>query len=102
MSRRRRSGCWMCTGMAVGSRRPVQELEAALAQRVRAQARRLGVSAATLFHAAWSVVVAHTSGRDDVVFGSVLLGRMQGSAGAQRIAGDVHQHAAAAAAAAGR
>ena len=58
-----------------------------LAQRVRAQARRLGVSAATLFHAAWALVVAHTSGRDDVVFGSVLLGRLQGSADAQRTLG---------------
>ena len=74
----------------------------ALAQRVRAQARRLGVSAATLFHAAWGLVVARTSGRDDVVFGSVLLGRLQGSAGAQRDPGHVHQYAAAAAAAARR
>src|SRR5262249_23581867 len=40
-----------------------------------------------MFHAGWSLVVAHTSGRDDVVFGSVLLGRLQGSAGAQRIMG---------------
>jgi amino acid adenylation domain-containing protein/thioester reductase-like protein len=64
-----------------------EELEASLAQRIRAQARRMGVSAATLFHAAWALVTAHTSGRDDVVFGSVLLGRMQGSAGAQRILG---------------
>jgi amino acid adenylation domain-containing protein len=64
-----------------------QELETPLAQRVRAQARRLGVSAATLFHAAWGLVVGRTSGRDDVVFGTVLLGRLQGSAGAQRILG---------------
>jgi amino acid adenylation domain-containing protein len=62
-------------------------LEPALAQRVRAHARRLGVSAATLFHAAWALVVSGTSGRDDVVFGTVLLGRLQGSAGAQRILG---------------
>ena len=64
-----------------------EELEAALALRLRNQARRLGVSAATLFHAAWGLVVAHTSGHDDVVFGTVLLGRLQGSAGAQQILG---------------
>jgi amino acid adenylation domain-containing protein len=64
-----------------------QDVEPALAKRIRAQARRLGVSAATLFHAAWGLVVAHTSGRDEAVFGTVLLGRLQGSAGAQRILG---------------
>jgi amino acid adenylation domain-containing protein/thioester reductase-like protein len=64
-----------------------QELEVALAMRVRTQARRLGVTVATLFHAAWGLVVARTSRRDDVVFGTVLLGRLQGSAGAQRIVG---------------
>src|SRR6185312_13175212 len=64
-----------------------QELVPEIAQRVRAQARRLGVSAATLFHAAWALVLARTSARDDVVFGTVLLGRLQGSAGAQRIMG---------------
>ena len=62
-------------------------VEPVLAARVRSHARRLGVSAATLFHAAWAMVVAHTSGRSDVVFGSVLLGRLQGSAGAGRTLG---------------
>jgi amino acid adenylation domain-containing protein len=64
-----------------------QPLPDTLARRVRLQARRLGVSVATVFHAAWGLVLAHTSGREDVVFGSVLLGRLQSSAGAQRILG---------------
>ena len=64
-----------------------EDMELLVSQRVRLYARRLGVSAATLFHAAWALVVARTSGRDDVVFGSVLLGRLQGSAGAQRTLG---------------
>jgi amino acid adenylation domain-containing protein len=64
-----------------------QPFEPELARRVRTQARRLSVSAATLFHAAWALVVSRTSGRDDVVFGTVLLGRLQGTAGAQRTLG---------------
>ena len=64
-----------------------EELSAELSQRVRKQARKRGVSSATLFHAAWGLVVARTSARDDVVYGSVLSGRLQGSAGAQRILG---------------
>ena len=63
------------------------ELESTLSRGLRACARRIGVSAATLFHAAWALVVSHTSGREDVVFGTVLLGRLQGSAGAKRILG---------------
>jgi amino acid adenylation domain-containing protein len=64
-----------------------QELEAALSERIRGQAQRLGMSAAALFHAAWALVVARTSGRDEVVFGSVLSGRLQGTAGEQQILG---------------
>jgi amino acid adenylation domain-containing protein len=64
-----------------------QPLELPLTQRLRAQARRSGVSPATLFHSAWGLVLARTTGRDDVVFGSVLLGRLRGSAGARRILG---------------
>ena len=67
--------------------RASERVEGALAQRVRGRAKRLGVSAATLFHAAWALVVSQTSGRDDVVFGSVLLGRLQGTAGARRAIG---------------
>ena len=62
-------------------------LEMSLSRRVRERARVLGVSVASLFHLAWSVVVARTSGRRDAVFGTVLFGRMQGGAGADRAIG---------------
>jgi non-ribosomal peptide synthetase component F/ubiquinone/menaquinone biosynthesis C-methylase UbiE len=55
--------------------------------RLRAQARRLGVSLASLSHVAWGQVVARTSGRERVVFGTVLLGRTQGGAEAERAMG---------------
>jgi len=54
-----------------------ESMETRLAERVRSQARELGVSVAAMFHAVWALVIARTSARDDVVFGTVLSGRLQ-------------------------
>ena len=74
-----------------GDGRDIEEaelhLDGALAVRVREQARALGVSAASLMHLAWAQVLGLVAGRDDVVFGTVLMGRMQAGEGADRALG---------------
>ncbi|PMQ03274.1 Gramicidin S synthase 2 [Dyella sp. AD56] len=58
-----------------------------LAADVRLAAQRLGVAPAVLFHVGWARCLSHLVGSDDVVFGTVLSGRLQGVQGAGRAMG---------------
>ncbi|WP_046270840.1 non-ribosomal peptide synthetase, partial [Pseudomonas syringae] len=74
-----------------GEGRDIEEASLALAPqmslRLRAQARQQGVSAASLVHLAWAQVLGKVSNKQDVVFGTVLMGRMQGGEGTERALG---------------
>ena len=58
-----------------------------LSQRIRVLARQLQVSPAAMFHAAWAMVIGVCSSREDVVFGTVVSGRLQGLSGAEQLMG---------------
>ena len=62
-------------------------LPADLSARIRQVARAQGVSAASVFHLAWALVLSATSGQGSPVFGTVLFGRMGGVAGADQAMG---------------
>lgn len=59
-----------------------------LSSSIRALAKRMCLSPASLFHAAWAMVISALAGKDDVVFGTVLSGRLQGIHGAERMLGN--------------
>ncbi|MFV2116803.1 amino acid adenylation domain-containing protein, partial [Micromonospora sp. LOL_025] len=58
-----------------------------LTRRLRQRAQALQVGVTSLFHVAWGQVLARAGGRRDVVFGTVLSGRMDGGAGNDRVLG---------------
>ncbi|WP_017735410.1 non-ribosomal peptide synthetase [Pseudomonas sp. CBZ-4] len=73
---------------ALGADEHVQrQIDTPLSQRLRVQARQAGVSAASLMHLAWAHVLGKVAGREQVVFGTVMLGRLHGGDGAERAIG---------------
>ena len=59
-----------CDG--TGTEEAELEVDSTLARRLRTTTRTFAVSAASLCHLAWAQVLAKVSGREDVVFGTVL------------------------------
>ena len=74
-------------GAGAGVAEAYRQVPAALAQRLVQCARQLGTSPAVLFHVAWARVLTRLCHRDDVVFGTVMSGRLQGEAGSDRALG---------------
>ncbi|MFJ7794116.1 amino acid adenylation domain-containing protein [Pseudomonas sp. NPDC096950] len=67
--------------------RAIEHLSDEVNAAIHRTARTQGVPTSVLFHAAWGLVVAATSGRDDAIFGTVLSGRSQGTTGADHALG---------------
>ncbi|KAJ1464403.1 condensation domain-containing protein, partial [Baffinella frigidus] len=64
-----------------------EHVPAGVATQIRDLSRSLQLSPASIFHSAFGLVVAACSGREDVVFGTVMSGRLQGVDGGERMLG---------------
>lgn len=62
-------------------------LDAALAARIGDVSRQHSATPAVLFHLAWAVVMARCSGSDDVVFGTILSGRLSHAGASEGVVG---------------
>ena len=63
------------------------DVDSALGRRLRAAASATRVTSATLCHLAWALLLARTCEREDVVFGTVIFGRMRAGQHAERAIG---------------
>ncbi|MEQ1511935.1 MAG: amino acid adenylation domain-containing protein [Lysobacteraceae bacterium] len=65
----------------------VETIDGEANDRIRSAARQHGVTPSVLFHAAWALTIGRCSGRQDVVFGTVLSGRQHGFDGMESAIG---------------
>ncbi|MDL5034719.1 condensation domain-containing protein, partial [Pelomonas sp. APW6] len=68
-------------------RTATRRLETGLSQSLQQQAQALGINSASLFHLAFALVMGRLAQRDDPVFGTVVMGRMQAGQDAQQVLG---------------
>jgi amino acid adenylation domain-containing protein len=54
---------------------------------IRETCREFKISPATLFHAAWALVISHCTNQDDVIFGTVMSGRLSGDSNMSTLMG---------------